>query len=421
MNHVEKIGHRSSNLINLDELILVNNNLTSINLSGNVNLTRLRLNNNQLSSLDVSNNTLLQSIEAANNLLTSIDISNNTRLGVDQDWDGKMADLTLSGNQLTTIDLSNNNNLYRVFLNDNPNLSTINGLNSQAFNLLVRVDIQNTTVSSLDINSVPNLEILNISGTSISSIDVSGAQLMYSFNSTNNPSLECININTSQRNNIPNGWSKDSGAAYSTNCSGGKNAKVIVNVGAGGNLEVQSRIWNTTSSFSDTQNGGSVGTNSTFYEGEKIILAATPFESYKFNRWNHQDNSYDSNSNPESYFLGTSDFIINLLFTKFYTINVSASSSTDYILNGSDLDGEINGNDPTITINRGEELNFIVNSPGHPFYIKSAQGTGTENLVDGVTNNGTTDGTVTWTPTAPGTYYYQCSLHNDMYGVITVQ
>ena len=34
--------------------------------------------------------------------------------------------------------------------------------------------------------------------------------------------------------------------------------------------------------------------------------------------------------------------------------------------------------------------------------------------------NGATNGTVSWTPTAAGTYYYQCSLHNGMYGTITV-
>ena len=42
-------------------------------------------------------------------------------------------------------------------------------------------------------------------------------------------------------------------------------------------------------------------------------------------------------------------------------------------------------------------------------------------ITSGVSNNGATNGTVTWTPTAAGTYYYQCSAHNGMYGTITVQ
>ena len=65
-----------------------------------------------------------------------------------------------------------------------------------------------------------------------------------------------------------------------------------------------------------------------------------------------------------------------------------------------------------------QDLNLAAS---HPFYIKTAQGTGTDNQVSNVTNNGATNGTVNWTPTAAGTYYYQCSAHNGMYGTITVQ
>ena len=39
-----------------------------------------------------------------------------------------------------------------------------------------------------------------------------------------------------------------------------------------------------------------------------------------------------------------------------------------------------------------------------------------EGLVFGATN-----GVVSWTPAAAGTYYYQCSVHDGMYGTITVQ
>ena len=104
-----------------------------------------------------------------------------------------------------------------------------------------------------------------------------------------------------------------------------------------------------------------------------------------------------------------------------YNINVTASSNSDYTLSGTDRNGTVSGNDPSITINVGDEVNFIVNAASHPFYIKTAQGTGTDNQVSNVTNNGATSGVVNWTPTAAGTYYYQCSAHNGMYGTITVQ
>ena len=104
-----------------------------------------------------------------------------------------------------------------------------------------------------------------------------------------------------------------------------------------------------------------------------------------------------------------------------YNIDVTASSNSDYTLSGSDRNGAVSGNDPSITINVGDEINFILNASSHPFYIKTAQGTGIDNQVLNVTNNGATGGVVNWTPKAAGTYYYQCSVHNGMYGTITVQ
>ncbi len=103
-----------------------------------------------------------------------------------------------------------------------------------------------------------------------------------------------------------------------------------------------------------------------------------------------------------------------------YNINVTASSSSDYTLSGMDRNGAVSGNDPSVTLKVGDEVNFIVNAANHPFYLKTVQGTGTENLVSGVNNNGQTDGVVNWKPSAAGTYYYQCSAHNGMFGTITV-
>ena len=104
-----------------------------------------------------------------------------------------------------------------------------------------------------------------------------------------------------------------------------------------------------------------------------------------------------------------------------YSISVTASSNADYTLSGTDANGSVSGDDVSITINSGDTLSFTVDAASHPFYIKTVQGTGTDNQASGVNNNGATNGTVTWTPTTAGTYYYQCSVHNGMYGTITVQ
>ena len=107
--------------------------------------------------------------------------------------------------------------------------------------------------------------------------------------------------------------------------------------------------------------------------------------------------------------------------TQTWSIDVSAPDSNDYQLSGNDRNGSISGLDPTVTIALGDTLNFNVNSPGHPFYLKTQSTTGTGNQVSGATNQGTENGTVTWTPSATGTYYYICSLHGGMVGTIIVQ
>ncbi len=104
-----------------------------------------------------------------------------------------------------------------------------------------------------------------------------------------------------------------------------------------------------------------------------------------------------------------------------YNIDVTASSSSDYTLDGSDRDGTVSGQDPDLTFAIGDTINFNVNASGHPFYLKTVAGTGTGDQVSGLTNNGTENATISWTPNTGGTYYYQCSLHAGMVGTITIQ
>ena len=104
-----------------------------------------------------------------------------------------------------------------------------------------------------------------------------------------------------------------------------------------------------------------------------------------------------------------------------YIFNVSAENNNNYIVSGTDKNGSVSGNDPDITISVGETINFIVRANGHPFYLKTEPSLGGGDLVSGATNQGTSNGTVTWTPSSAGTYYYVCSLHNGMYGVLTVE
>jgi hypothetical protein len=97
------------------------------------------------------------------------------------------------------------------------------------------------------------------------------------------------------------------------------------------------------------------------------------------------------------------------------TLNVTASGMTAYVIDGA--------SNPSLTLCRGSTYTFAINTPGHPFYIKTVQGTGTANAYDsGVTGNGTTSGALTFAvpADAPPTLYYNCSIHAAMTGTIHI-
>ena len=120
--------------------------------------------------------------------------------------------------------------------------------------------------------------------------------------------------------------------------------------------------------------------------------------------------------------LFTLTILISLsLFSQDYKINVTADSRNDYKLVGIDSNGEINGLDVDLIFNTGSEIVFNINSPGHPFVIKSQPGIGKKNVLKEVQNNNISKGVVKWTPTSPGTYYYQCIKHKNMYGKIIIR
>ena len=104
-----------------------------------------------------------------------------------------------------------------------------------------------------------------------------------------------------------------------------------------------------------------------------------------------------------------------------YNLYVTSSNNTDYVVNGKDRDGDVSGNDPALTFNIWDNINFNINAQGHPFYLKSnpANGTTYYLFIDGI-KYGATNDVVIWTPNEKGTYYYQCSLHYEMLGEIKI-
>ena len=173
--------------------------------------------------------------------------------------------------------------------------------------------------------------------------------------------------------------------------------------------------------------GGSVSTSGgTYDDGTIVTITASPNDGYEFVGWNGSDSSnstisvtINSNTTLEALF---SEVQTTSTISSTYSIDVTAQSSSNYILSGSDQNGNVSGNDPSISAKVGDTFTFNVNSPGHPFYliIVSNGGIDSNNLINGVTNNGSSSGTISWSPTEAGTYYYICEYHPSMLGTITI-
>ena len=97
------------------------------------------------------------------------------------------------------------------------------------------------------------------------------------------------------------------------------------------------------------------------------------------------------------------------------TFAVVNSGSTAYSFNGA--------NNPTIRLFRGFRYQFNASALGHPFWIKTVQGTTSANAYnDGVTGNGSTSGAIIFNvPTnAPSTLFYNCETHPGMTGLFQI-
>jgi hypothetical protein len=180
----------------------------------------------------------------------------------------------------------------------------------------------------------------------------------------------------------------------------------------------------------------SVHTASTaWYYGDVVSDPANPTTSVVLNVDSGQlTGSVIGNitSNGTSTFSGTVDFtnassidftgatVSGLSSPPEYEFTVVNNGASHYTFSGV---GTNSDDDPTIYLHRGQTYHFAVNAVGHPFYIKTAQTTGTtDQFTSGVTNNGADQGTVTFTVPhdAPATLYYICGVHSSMSGTINI-
>jgi hypothetical protein len=106
--------------------------------------------------------------------------------------------------------------------------------------------------------------------------------------------------------------------------------------------------------------------------------------------------------------------------TKTYSVTNTGATSFDFT--GEGLTSAAN---PAISLGRYQELELNINTPGHPFWIKTTASGGTGDPTPSgaleASANGIESGTIRIRFTLPGTYYYVCQFHPAaMVGTITV-
>ena len=146
-------------LTNLTELGVIDNQLTTLDVSKNTALKWLNVRNNNITTLDVSKNTALTSLKVPKNNLTTLDVSKNTALKYLDAWN----------NQLTTLDVSKNTALDELLAWNNQ-LTTLDVSKNTA---LTYLNVYGNNFQTLVLPKTKTLTYLNVSGNRLRSLDLS--------------------------------------------------------------------------------------------------------------------------------------------------------------------------------------------------------------------------------------------------------
>jgi Leucine-rich repeat (LRR) protein len=210
----------SSN-VSLNDFYGYSNNFNSIDLSNNTLLTRLGLYDNPgLSELDLSSNVELRQLELAKNNLSTLDLSNNLKLdylslSYNEEGHLPLDNLDLSNNTLLSslyanfisiknLDLSNNVNLvkFQAFYSDLEKVDF--GINDK----LKYVNIRMSNMKELDLSQNPAVDRIFLMNNQLTYLNVANGnnKNFDEFNVSNNPELNCIQVDDSYWSNGVYNW-----------------------------------------------------------------------------------------------------------------------------------------------------------------------------------------------------------------------
>ena len=252
-----------SNNTNLDFLSLGGNNFTELDLSNNLNISTLWLKENNINSIDLTNNTLIQNLGLDSNNLTTLDLSNNYNLtelyvhnnpnlsGLNTTSNPNLITLYIGNNNISEINLSNNlkldylslsyneeghlplenldlsnntllSSLYANFVSiKNLDLSNnVNLVNFQAYysdlekvdfginNNLKYVNIRMSNMKELDLSQNPAVDRIFLMNNQLTYLNVANGnnKNFDEFNVSNNPELNCIQVDDSYWSNGVYNW-----------------------------------------------------------------------------------------------------------------------------------------------------------------------------------------------------------------------
>ena len=212
-----------SNNSDLKDLAIGNFNLAQLNISNNINLEKLRINYTQINQLDLTHNTALKYIYFGNIPITTINVNQNllleelrvyscliTSIDVSQNINLKL--LGTSTNTIQSIDVSQNTQLDTLYCINNQ-LTTINLSNNPLLNKILC-----NNYSGFPQNNLSSLYIQNGANSLLNGVyDIGSGSIPPTYNnrfdSTNNPSLHCIFVDDVANCNI-NWLGKDATSNY---------------------------------------------------------------------------------------------------------------------------------------------------------------------------------------------------------------
>ncbi|CAH1525558.1 conserved hypothetical protein [Vibrio jasicida] len=164
----------------LEDLILLNNNIKSVDTTHNPKLKRLILANNQLTDINLSHNPELETLTVSENNLTQLNINKNSKLKslyaykmpiaeIDVRHLSRLRDLGFSAHKLTELNVSQNSELKTLFLGSG-SLTTIDLSHNPK---LSHVSLQSNQLQEIDLSKNANLKHLNVRNNKLTSLDLS--------------------------------------------------------------------------------------------------------------------------------------------------------------------------------------------------------------------------------------------------------